>query len=72
MGDVESKGKDLFVTRENAVNLKKNEIFIGIWSDFVVIADRDVCRHVTGCFQTAANDVFVLTVRRNEVLVPIH
>lgn len=73
INDIEKyKGKDLFVTREDAVPLEKDEFFIcdligctGINEDGVVVG----C--LTEVMQTGANDVFVFK-RENgkEVLVP--
>lgn len=73
INDVEKyKGKSLFVTRENAVKLKKNEYFITDMIGMKVITDEEkdfgVLKEV---MQTGANDVYVVeTVDGKEVLLP--
>lgn len=73
MGDVEGfKGKDLLVSREHAVKLKKNEFFIVDLSDFPWRAMKGMPVGIlTDVLQTGANDVFVVkTEAGDEVLIP--
>ncbi len=73
INDVEKyKGKSLFVTRENAVKLKKNEYFIADMIGMKVITDEEkdfgVLKEV---MITGANDVYVVeTLDGKEVLLP--
>ena len=64
--------KELYVTRENAVKLKKDEYFI---ADLIGLAVFDEDGHpigeVTDVMQTGANDVYVVALPGgNEVLLP--
>lgn len=66
------KGKDLLVTRDQAVPLEENENFITDLIDMEVYTDEDkrlgILRDV---LQTGANDVYVVeTEERKEVLLP--
>ena len=66
------KGKDLLVTRDQAVPLEENENFITDLIDMEVYTDEDkrlgILRDV---LQTRANDVYVVeTEERKEVLLP--
>lgn len=66
------KGKDLLVTREQAVPLEENENFITDLIDMEVYTDEDkrlgILRDV---LQTGANDVYVVeTEEGKEVLLP--
>lgn len=73
INDVEKyKGKSLFVTRENAVKLKKNEYFIADMIGMRVITDEEkelgILKDV---MLTGANDVYVVeTAQGKEVLLP--
>lgn len=66
------KGKDLLVTRDQAVPLKENENFITDLIDMEVYTDED--KHLgilTDVLQTGANDVYVVeTDEGKEVLLP--
>ena len=64
IGDVQKyRGKDLFVTRENAVKLKKGEYFIADLIGVKVVL-KDV-------MQTGANDVYVIELSDGrELLLP--
>ena len=73
MGDVEGfKGKDLLVSREHAVKLKKNEFFIVDMVGLSVESDEGMPVGIlTDVLQTGANDVFdVKTEAGDEVLIP--
>lgn len=73
MGDVEGfKGKDLLVSREYAVKLKKNEFFIVDLVGLSVESDEGMPVGIlTDVLQTGANDVFVVkTEAGDEVLIP--
>lgn len=73
INDIEKyKGKDLLVTRENAVPLAENEFFItDIVGSEVVEEDGTVVGELTDVMQTGANDVFVVkTVTGKEILLP--
>lgn len=68
----EYKGKDLLVTRDQAVPLKENENFITDLIDMEVYTDEDKRLGVlTDVLQTGANDVYVVeTDEGKEVLLP--
>lgn len=73
INDIEKyKGKDLLITREQAVPLKKDEYFIcDLIGCQVVTEEGTEVGELTEVLQTAANDVFVVqTADRKEVLVP--
>lgn len=73
MGDVEGfKGKDLLVSREHAVKLKKNEFFIVDLVGLSVESDEGMPVGIlTDVLQTGGNDVFVVkTEAGDEVLIP--
>lgn len=73
MGDVEGfKGKDLLVSREHAVKLKKNEFFIVDLVGLSVESDEGMPVGIlTDVLQNGANDVFVVkTEAGDEVLIP--
>lgn len=73
INDIEKyKGKSLYVTRENAVKLKKNEYFI---ADLIrlkaVSEDGTELGKITDVLQTGANDVYVVQQEDGqEVLIP--
>ncbi len=73
INDVEKyKGKNLLVTRENAVKLKKNEYFIADMIGMKVVTDEErdfgTLKEV---LVTGANDVYVVTTTEGkEVLLP--
>ena len=62
INDIERyKGKSLFVTRENAVKLKKNEYFIADLIGLLVeTEDGEALGELTDVLQTGANDIYVL------------
>lgn len=73
INDVEKyRKKSLFVTRENAVKLKKNEYFIADLIGLKVKTDEgEELGEVTDVLQTGANDVYVIgTVEGEEILLP--
>lgn len=73
INDVEKyKGKDILVTRENAVELKENEYYITDLIGLSVITDENVkLGHVTDIMKTGANDVYVVeTNDKKEILLP--
>ena len=73
INDIEKyKGKDLLVTRENAVELKENEYFIYDLIDSKVFTeDGNELGILTEVLTTAANDVFVVKTEDNkEILLP--
>lgn len=73
INDVEKyRQKSLYVTRENAVKLKKNEYFIAdliglkVWTD-----EEEELGELTDVIQTGANDVYVVCMADGEeVLIP--
>ncbi len=73
INDIERfKGKDLYVTRENAVPLEKDEYFI---ADLIGLSVWDEKQEKIGVLQdvieTGANDVYsVLTQEGKEILLP--
>lgn len=65
--------KDLFVTRENAVKLKKDEYFIADLIGVMVKNEEDgsVIGEITDVMATGANDVYIVTLPDGkEVLIP--
>ncbi len=73
INDVEKyKSKNLYVTRSNAVRLKKDEYFIADLIDLEVFDEEDIRIGVlTDVIETGANDVYVVTMADNkEVLLP--
>lgn len=66
------KGKDLLVTRDQAVPLKENENFITDLIDVEVYTDKgERLGTLTDVLQTGANDVYVVeTEEGKEVLLP--
>lgn len=73
INDIEGfKGRELYVTRENAVPLEKDEYFI---ADLIGLSVWDENREKIGVLQdvieTGANDVYsVLTQEGGEILIP--
>lgn len=73
INDIEKyKGKSLYVTRENAVKLRKDEYFIADLIDMqVVLEDGTLLGILTDVMKTGANDVYcVESVKYGEVLLP--
>lgn len=73
INDIEKyKGKSLFVTRENAVDLEEDEYFIADLIDMqVVLEDGTVFGTLTDVMETGANDVYCIeTQKYGEVLIP--
>lgn len=73
INDIEKyKGKDLLITREQAVPLKKDEFFIcDLIGCQVVTEDGREVGELTEVLQTAANDVFVVQgIEKKEILIP--
>ncbi len=72
INDVEKyRQKSLYVTRENAVKLKKNEYFIADLIGLSVISDEGECLGtLTDVLQTGANDVYVIGEGADEILLP--
>lgn len=73
INDVEKyRKKSLYVTRENAVKLKKNEYFIADLIGLSVTSDNgEDLGKITDVLQTGANDVYV--IRKNgvpDILLP--
>lgn len=66
------KGKSLYVTRENAVKLKKNEYFIADLIGMKVYDDGEAyLGELTDVMATGANDVYVVKMESGkEVLIP--
>lgn len=66
------KGKDLYVTRDNAVKLEPNENFIvDLIGLSVVTDDGEAFGTMSDVIQTGANDVYVVTTPEGrEVLFP--
>ena len=64
------KGKDLLVTRENAVKLKKDEYFIADLIGVCVISDDNSLRGILkDVIQTGANDVYVIDLEDGRQLL---
>ena len=64
------KGKDLLVTRENAVELKKDEYFIADLIGVSVISDDNSLREILkDVIQTGANDVYVIDLEDGRQLL---
>lgn len=73
INDIEKyKNKDLLVTRENAVKLKKNEYFIVDIIGSTVFTDEDEeLGKLVDVLSTGANDVYVVETKSGkEVLLP--
>ena len=73
INDIEKyKGKDLLITRDQAVPLKKDEYFIcDLIGCRVVTEEGTEVGELTEVLQTAANDVFVVQAEgKKEILVP--
>lgn len=73
INDIEKyKGKGLFVTRENAVELEEGEFFIADLIGLSVITDTGrKLGTLTDVIQTGANDVYVVAMENEkEVLLP--
>ena len=66
------KGKNLFVTRENAVKLKKNEYFIAdLIGMKVYTEDEAYLGELTEVITTGANDVYTVRMENGkDVLIP--
>lgn len=66
------RGKSLYVTRENAVKLKKDEYFIADMIGMQVVADDgEDLGILDDVLQTGANDVYVITKEgEKELLIP--
>ncbi|NMB42705.1 MAG: ribosome maturation factor RimM [Clostridiales bacterium] len=74
INDIEKyKGKDLLVTRENAVELGENEYFIADLIDSLVITDEgSELGILTDVLKTGANDVYVVETKEGkEILLPV-
>jgi len=73
INDIEKyKGKDLLITRENAVDLSEGEFFI---CDLIGLQaeeeDGSSLGELTEVLQTGANDVFVIKTKQGkEILIP--
>lgn len=73
INDVELyKGKGLYITRDNAVKLKKNEYFIADLIGLSVTSDEgEELGTITDVLQTGANDVYVVEQNdASELLIP--
>ena len=73
INDIEKyKGKSLYVTREHAVKLKKDEYFIADLIDMQVeLEDGTLFGVLNDVMQTGANDVYCIqTEEHGEVLIP--
>ena len=73
INDVEMfRKKSLYVTRENAVKLKKNEYFIADLIGLKVISDEgEDLGELTDVLQTGANDVYVISKEgADDILLP--
>lgn len=73
INDIEKyKGKSLFVDRENAVRLKKNEYFVADMIGMSVFTeDGEMFGTLKDVMKTGANDVYVVqTEAHGEVLIP--
>ena len=73
INDIECyKGKDILVSRDNAVKLEKGEYYIAdILGAKVILEDGSECGVLEDVMQTGANDVYVVkTLDNKEVLLP--
>jgi len=73
INDVEKyKGKDLLITRENAVKLEADEYFIyDIIGSKVITDDNSELGELTEVMTTGANDVYIVTTKEGkEILLP--
>ena len=73
INDVEMfRKKSLYVTRENAVKLKKNEYFIADLIGLKMISDEgEDLGELTDVLQTGANDVYVISKEgADDILLP--
>jgi 16S rRNA processing protein RimM len=73
INDVEKyRKKSLYVTRENAVKLKRNEYFIADLIGLKVISDEgEDLGTLTDVLQTGANDVYIISKEGvDDILVP--
>lgn len=72
INDIEKyRGKSLFVTRDNAVKLKKDEYFIAdLIGMKVENEDASFCGILMDVITTGANDVYVVDCGGREVLIP--
>ena len=73
INDIEKyKGKSLFVTRANAVRLRKDEYFIADLQGLRVVDDEDkLLGTLRDVMETGANDVYIIDMADGrEVLVP--
>ena len=73
INDIEKyKGKSLYVTRENAVRLKKDEYFIADLIGMTVLNEDDTeLGKLTDVIETGANDVYVIElIDGKELLLP--
>ncbi len=65
------RNKNLYVRRDQAVNLKKDEYFIADLIDCAVYTDEgEQLGHISDVYQTGANDVYVVTDGCEEILIP--
>lgn len=66
------KGKDLFVTRENAVQLEEDEYFIADLLGLTVEADDGrILGAIKEVIQTGANDVYVVEGKGKSYYLPV-
>lgn len=73
INDIERyKGKNLYVTRENAVRLRRDEYFIADLEGLtVLLEDGTEFGTLTEVIQTGANDVYTIAMKTGgEVLIP--
>ena len=73
INDIECyKGKDILVSRDNAVKLEKGEYYIAdILGAKVILEDGSEFGALTDVLQTGANDVYVVKTKDGkEVLLP--
>lgn len=72
INDVEPyRRKDLYVTRENAIRLNKDEYFVADLIGVEVIEDEEIIGTITDVMPTGANDVYVITTeKKQEILIP--
>lgn len=65
------RGKSLYVTRENAVKLNKDEYFIADLIGMNVVSDEGLKGRLKDVMQTGANDVYVISLEDGrELLLP--
>lgn len=64
-------GKNIYVDRDNAINLNKNEYFVMDLIGLMVTKDDTLYGKVNDIMKTKANDILVIEHEGKEILVPL-